>query len=133
MLEAPALLLRPPGPNGTRLILHAGSGQPLGFACWLAGERSWRWLAGPVLEVHEEDDAPLLLTVRQRWWWSARHEVRDAEGSVVGSLVKRFILNEFNRWIASSNWAGENRLSLDNPKREPLAELEVTRDGVRLD
>src|SRR5204862_4081292 len=80
MLEHPALLLPPPGPDGARPILDADSRKKVGFAAWrpLPGLRGW--LSGSVLKVHEEEDAPLLFTVGRRWKGSARHEVRDAEG-----------------------------------------------------
>jgi hypothetical protein len=133
MLEVPGLLLRPPGPDGARAIVHAGTRQPLGFACRRPAQGLSRWLSGPIIEVHEEEDAPLLLTIRSPWRWSSHHQVRDAEGYLVGSLVGRFVFNEYDRCIAAASQVGDVRLVVRSPKGEALAELETTPDGVRLD
>ena len=49
---------------------------------------------------------------------------------IMGSTVVVLLL-EGNRAVCT--WAGDNRVVVENPKRELLAELEITRDGVRLD
>jgi hypothetical protein len=89
MLEQKRLLLSRWGPDGVRAILAADTGQPQGFACWRsrAGLPWWRRLGRSVLEVREQEDQPLLFTVRRCWTLWPNYEVRDAEDRLVGYLV----------------------------------------------
>src|SRR5690242_16884251 len=112
MLENGTLLLRactaPPGVadgaaaalEPARAVLDALTGQPLGFAGWRRGGPWPRWLARPVLAVHESDDAPLLFTVHGLWSLSARWEVRDADGNRLGALCGPLIKDRFGRPLA---------------------------------
>src|SRR5262245_31822489 len=88
MLESHMLLLRPPA-GGSRVIVDAVRGAAVGFARWQpASERGW-WggLFGPVLCVHEQEEAPLVFTVRRdRLWWM-QQAVHDAEGGCVGYVT----------------------------------------------
>jgi hypothetical protein len=85
MLERGTLLVRDGG-GGVRAVVDGATGLALGSARPTgAGPR---WLPGrPVLEVREAGDAPLLFTVRRGWSLAPRHEVRDAEGRLVGTLA----------------------------------------------
>jgi hypothetical protein len=112
MLENGALLLRtctaPPGVaegaaaalEPARCVLDALSGEALGFAGWRRGGPWPRWLARPVLAVHEMDDAPLVFTVHGLWGLSGRWEVRDADGNVLGTLCGALIRDRFGRNLA---------------------------------
>jgi hypothetical protein len=116
MLENGPLLLQscaaPPGVADSaaaalepaRAVLDALTGAPLGFAGWRRGGAWARWLARPVLEVHESDDAPLVFTVHALWGLSSRWEVRDADGNVIGLLCGPLIKDRFGRNIAL--WEG---------------------------
>jgi hypothetical protein len=87
MLEKQVLLVPPRGAAAAQPILDAESGRPLGSARWRpAAGGWWRRLAPPVLEVHEEDDEPLVFTVHRAWGLWPRREVRDADGRPVGWL-----------------------------------------------
>ncbi len=99
MLENNSLLLRTEaalsGANGlaaalepAQVVLDPLSGALLGFAGWQQRGLGWwrRWWTRPVLAVHEGDDAPLLCTIHALWGLSARWEVRDADGNVLGTL-----------------------------------------------
>jgi hypothetical protein len=112
MLETGTLLLLPctasPAAGGeaaglepARAVLDARTGAPLGIAGWRPCAGLWRrWLGRPVLAVHESDDAPLLFTVHRLWGLSARWEVRDAEGNVLGRLCGPLITDRFGRHLA---------------------------------
>jgi hypothetical protein len=144
MLENGALLLRtcsaPPGVvdgaaaalEPMRAVLDALTGTPLGFAGWRRGGLLPRWLTRPVLAVHESDDAPLVFTVHGLWGLSARWEVRDADGNVLGVLSGRLIKDRFGRNLAL--WdrpAGGVGRALDGDGRE-LMTVMVTPDGTRV-
>jgi hypothetical protein len=113
MLETGALLLRDctalPGVEDgaaaalepARAVLDALTGEPLGFAGWRRGGLWPRWLARPVLAVHESDDAPLVFTVHALWALSGRWEVRDADGNAIGVLCGSLIKDRFGRNLAS--------------------------------
>src|SRR3954454_14029752 len=103
MLETRTLLLRARTPDGVRPIVDAGTGAPLGYAHQTApgGPAWWRWLAGPVLEVREQDDEPLLFTVRRAWALLPRREVRDAEGHWVGTLLGPYLEDRYGRRVAA--------------------------------
>ena len=61
MLEQQLLVLRPnPAPMPETLV-EAATGAPLGFTRWQP-RGSWlaRWFLGPVMEVREHEDEPLL-------------------------------------------------------------------------
>jgi hypothetical protein len=144
MLENGALLLRPcaasPAAAGeaaalepARAVLGALTEAPLGFAGWRRGGRLWpRWLSRPVLAVHETDDAPLLFTVHGLWGLSARWEVRDADGNVLGTLCGPLIRDCFGRdlalWERPAPLVGRAR---DGDGRE-LMTVMVTTEGTRV-
>ena len=92
MLETPVLLLRPAVAGQPRVIADAASGKSVGFArSQHDAERGWLGsLLGPIVAVHEQEDEPLLFTVRRCFLWTQR-EVRDAEGERVGYVSARTI------------------------------------------
>jgi hypothetical protein len=142
MVENGALLLRPcaafPGAavaalEPAHVVLDALTGAPLGFAGWRRRGGAWRrWLSRPVLAVHESDDAPLLFTAHGLWGLSARWEVRDADGGVIGVLCGPLVKDRFGRnlalWEHGPGGAGRAR---DRDGRELLAAL-PTADGTRV-
>jgi hypothetical protein len=99
MLEQGALVLRPPDDRGLRAIV-SDTGQPLGYAWWRPPRRPWWRLAPPVLAVHEQEDEPLLFTVRRRWPLLPGCELRDAEGRPVGYLRGPRISDRLGRCVA---------------------------------
>ncbi len=66
------------------------SGQPVGHARWRQ-LGWWRW----ILHVYEQEQSPLVCSVRTRLGWPPRREIRDAEGELVGFLTRQLLLN---RW-----------------------------------
>jgi hypothetical protein len=145
MLENSPLLLRPctalpaeTAGDAARLepaytIFDALTGAALGFAGWRRRGGFWpRWLARPVLAVHECDDAPLVFTVHGLWGLSGRWEVCDAEGNVLGSLCGPLIKDRFGRNIALwESLAGQGGRARDGDGRELLT-LTADPEGVRV-
>jgi hypothetical protein len=129
MLEHRVLLVRPRTPSSIQLIVDGENGAPLGYARWEAEPSPWwrRVFRRRVLAVHEQEDEPLLLTIRQSWSWLPRRHVCDAEGNSVGSLYGRVIDDRYGRPLASL----ENGVFL-GPDRRLLADLVSTVDGQRL-
>jgi hypothetical protein len=87
LLEQAVLLLRPA--DDGRLLL-AGSGEVAGFA----RRRGWLW---PLVEVREQEESPLVCTIRRRVTLWPRHDVRDADGELVGVLAGRWVLDRWQR------------------------------------
>ncbi|HEY7154310.1 MAG TPA: hypothetical protein VH575_10170 [Gemmataceae bacterium] len=129
MLEQRVLLLRPRTASAVQAIADGESGAPLGFARWQAETpSSWRRLFGrSVLAVHEQEDEPLLFTVRRAWSLLPRREVRDAEDQPIGSLLGRLVQDQHGRVVASLQ-DGVFR----SPRQHILAELVSAPDGLRL-
>jgi hypothetical protein len=121
------------GLEPARAVFDAATGAPLGFAGWRRGGGLWpRWLAAPVLAVHECDDAPLLFTVHRLWGLSGRWEVRDADGHVLGLLAGALIKDRLGRNLAlcdhPADGAGRAR---DRDGRE-LMTVTQTAEGTRV-
>lgn len=131
MLEHATLLIRPPGPDGARPIVEAEGGTPLGFA-QARIVRRWWWPTVTVLEVREYQDAPLLFTLRGTWSWRTCHEVRDADGFVIGSLSREHVHDEYGRRFAVRKAEAEGRWSLLSMRGQLLGQAQVEPQGVRL-
>jgi hypothetical protein len=133
MLEHRVLLVRPRSPSGVRSIVDGESGKPLGFARYeMETTHSWwRSLARSILAVREQEDEPLLCTLRHAWGLLPRCEVRDADGHRVGSCSYkgRIIRNRYGRRLGSFH--GEDG-TVRGPMQLVLAEWITTTDGVRL-
>lgn len=129
MLEHRALLMRARTRSAVQPIVDADNGAALGYARWeVETGRSWRRLLGRgVLAVHEQEDEPLLFTVRRAWSLFPRRDVCDAEDQTVGSLAGRLVHDRYGRPIA----ALENGTFRD-PYRRVLAELALSAEGLRL-
>ncbi len=129
MLEHRVLLLRSRSPLAVQPIVDGDSGAALGFARWRPEtSHLWRRIFGRgVLAVHEQEDEPLLFTVRRAWSLLPRREVCDAEDQPVGSLLGRLVHDRHGRPIA----ALENGV-FRNPYQRVLADLTPTADGLRL-
>lgn len=100
MLETRVLLLHPATPKGTRAIVDGASGKPVGFARPRPDvERGWLGsLLGPLLSIHEQEEEPLVFTMRRcvlRW---TQQEVRDAEEERVG-FVTRSAIRDRNHFL----------------------------------
>lgn len=129
MLEHRVLLLRRCSASAVQAIVDGDSGAALGYARRQA-ERTgfWRRLfGGGVLAVHEQEDEPLLFTVRRAWSLLPRREVCDADEQPVGTLLGRLIHDRFGRPVAHL----EQEVFL-TPCRRVLAKLHATPDGLRL-
>lgn len=128
MLEHRVLLLRS-RTSSIQAIVDGDSGVALGFAHWTptAPRPWWRLLGRGLLEVHEQEDEPLLFTVRRTWSLLPRREVRDAEEQTVGVLLGHLIHDRFGRLVA----ALENGV-FRNPYQRDLAQLTATNEGMRL-
>ena len=129
MLEHRVLLLRSCTASAMQSIVDGDSGVALGFARWVptVPRAWWRVFGRGVLEVHEQEDEPLLFTVRRAWSLLPRREVRDAEEQTVGVLLGHLIHDRFGRLLA----ALENGV-FRNPYQRDLAELTATNEGMRL-
>jgi hypothetical protein len=129
VLEHRVLLLRWGTASALQSIVDGDSGVALGYARWRPN-RTWVWrrlFGGGVLAVHEQEDEPLLFTIRRAWSLLPRREVADADQQPVGSLLGRLIHDRFGRPIAHL----EKDFFL-TPYQRVLAELNATTDGLRL-
>ena len=129
MLEQRVLLVRPRTASALQAIVDGESGAPLGFARWeAAAPPSWWPLFGRgVLAVHEQEDEPLLFTIRRAWSLLPRREVRDAEDQPVGTLLGRLVHDQYGRAVAVL----QNGI-FRGPRQRVLAEVATTTDGLRL-
>jgi hypothetical protein len=128
MLEHRVLLLRWRTASALQPIVDGDSGVPLGYARWQTPCRWWRRLfGGTLLAVHEQEDEPLLFTVRRGGSLWPRREVRDAEEQPIGFVLGRLVHDRFGRLVA----ALQDGL-FRNPHQRILAEMNSTTDGVRL-
>lgn len=112
MLELGGLLLRRcgaaptaasvDGPLLPALTVHdARTGALVGSASWRrSGSRWLRWLRRPILEVRENEDAPLVFTAHRCWGVAPHWEVRDADGNTVGLLYGSVVKDRFGRNLA---------------------------------
>src|SRR5437764_1734706 len=114
MLEQTSVLLRDGGPagarhdhragpsalwTGRRAIVDPATGRFLGEAWWQPGSgRGWgRWFTRPVLTVCESVDESLVFTVHRTGILSPYWEVRDSEGSRVGTFHGYFLWDRNGR------------------------------------
>lgn len=144
MLENGTLLLRactaPPGVadgaaaalEPARAVFDALTGEPLGFAGWRRGGMWPRWLARPVLEVRESDDAPLVFTVHGLWGLLGRWEVRDADGNTLGVLCGPLIKDRFGRNLALWEPPGRSVGRARDGEGRELMTVMATPDGTRV-
>jgi hypothetical protein len=139
MLEHLILDLPPQGSSDRQSIVAAETGRLLGFARWQSTAGPWWWpLSGGALFVHEQEDEPLLFTVRRCWRLLPRYEVCDADDRPVGYLARRWIRDGSGRHLASwgsrpkprgcTPWRafappGLGRHVFLSPSGRPLAEL----------
>jgi hypothetical protein len=134
MLERPALLLRPPPGPLAYSITDAATGAVVGFARRVppGGLPWWRRLLGAaVLAVHEQEDEPLVFTVRRAWGLRPRREVRDAEGQTVGSLCGGAVLDARGRAVAAVEGDGGGRVFRGRGGEE-LAVVRTVPGGLRV-
>jgi hypothetical protein len=137
MLEHHVLLVRSrtASPTGAmpepqvRAIIDGDSGAVLGYARWETEPSPWwrRMFSGSLLAVHEQEEEPLLFTIRRAWGFIPRREVCDADGHPVGSLSGRIIQDRHGRHLAVL----VNGVFRD-ANQHTLAELSTTPEGLRL-
>jgi hypothetical protein len=130
MLEHRVLLLRGGTAEAERCIVDGDSGIALGTARWQhANGRGWRkWFHRRILEVREQEDEPLVFTVRRCWRFWPQRQVRDADEQEVGALIGHHVRDRFGRMVASF----ENGVFHAPDQPNTLAELTTTADGLRL-
>jgi hypothetical protein len=132
MLEQQLLVLRPNSALTPQTLVEAITGAPLGFTRWRTrGSRLTRWLTGPILEVREHEDEPLLFTVRRCWSFAARYLVCDAEDSPVGVLDRSHLLDRLGRLFTVRQREGE-RVVFRTTSGCPVAEAEPVAQTMRL-
>ena len=129
MLEHRVLLLRWRTSSAVQPIVDGDSAVPLGYARWQTPPCRWwrRLFGGALLAVHEQEDEPLLFTVRRAGSLWPRREVRDADEQPIGCVLGRLVHDRFGRLVAALQ-EGLFR----NAHQHILAELTVSADGVRL-
>jgi hypothetical protein len=137
MLEHRVLLVRPrtsssvgPSPRPpVQAIVDGDSGAMLGYARWETEPAPWwrRMFGGGVLAVHEQEEEPLLFTIRRIWGLIPRREVCDADGQPVGTLLGRLVHDRYGRPLASL----ENGVFRD-ANQHALAKLSSSPEGLRL-
>src|SRR5947207_2498311 len=103
MLEHETLLIRPwQGTPPRARIIEPGARTALGFVRRRpAGLLAWLcWWRRTVLAVHENEDEPLLMTVRHGLGPWPSWQVCDAEGHRVGRVCGRRLLDAFDQPLA---------------------------------
>ena len=132
MLERRELLLRPDTGAG-RSIVAADTGAAAGSARWRPPDGPpWRrWLGRSVLEVREDEDEPLLFTVRRCWSLLPRYEVRDADGFRLGFLVGPWVLDVWGGRQALRQADGPGGACFVSPRGDRLAEVRDEPGGRR--
>src|SRR5262249_37933197 len=102
MLENAALVITTWTGEAPRRMIRTASGQEAGFVCHREPSPRWlRWLLPTVLEVHENDDAPLVFTMQRRWKLAPTWIVRDAEGRLVGQVAGPYLEDPWGRRVAT--------------------------------
>jgi hypothetical protein len=132
MLEQRVLLLLPACDSATRAIVSADSGAPQGFAQWRPRKGAWWRLRPAVLAVHEDEDAPLLFTVRRWLALLPWREVRDAEGRRIGFLFGKWLSNRLGRRLARVERLDEGAYAFRQPNGRLLGEVRLGPEGARL-
>jgi hypothetical protein len=130
MLEHPLLLVRP-GLAGTRAVFAADAARALGGAHWQP-RPAWRRLTRRVLAVHEQEDHPLLFTVRRAWSLLPTWEVRDADGRPVGRLLGGSLWDARGYLLAVRRPLPEGAWAYCTPAGLALAELLRDAAGVHI-
>jgi hypothetical protein len=134
MLENAALVITTWMGEGPRRMIHTAAGQEAGFVCRREPSPRWlRWLLPTVLEVHENDDAPLVFTMQRRWKLAPTWIVRDAEGRLVGQVAGPYLEDPWGRRVALLSWDRAHDCGLfSTPERRELAWLRRDDAGVEL-
>jgi hypothetical protein len=134
MLEQRVLLLRPPGRSGGRAIADAETGRPLGVARRRPRQAGpwWRRLAAPLWAVHEQEDDPLLFTVRRGWGLGPGKPVRDADGHAVGAVGAGHVWDPAGGTLAVLEPGGPGERVFRGRGGRELARLAGGPDGLRV-
>lgn len=125
------LLLRPLNPSSVQTVVDPATGAPVGFARRPPAGAWQRWFGGGVLEVHEQEDASLLCTIRGRWLRPHCRLVCDADGRGVGEVRGRRLEDRHGRLVAV-RWpdAGGRGDVFRDPAGSPLATARPGKDGL---
>lgn len=129
LLEQAVLLVRA---EPRRRVLLSAAGQVIGYTSWRR-DGWFRW----VLELHEQDQSPLVCTIRRRLGWPKRREVRDAEGELVGFVTGGHILDRWERvalrfrdgcfvgerGAVLARWGGGQLELLEGVRHDPFAKM----------
>jgi hypothetical protein len=132
MLEHPSLLIVPGKADAGRAsIVDPFSTVALGSVrCRAAGPLAWLcWWSRTTLAVHESDDEPLLLTMRQRLGsWL----VRDAEEHPVGRIHGRHLFDAFHQPLAELHREEGTGISQYRDGEQELAIVMREEEGLRV-
>jgi hypothetical protein len=96
LLEQAVLLIAETDAAGKRYLL-APSGEPIGFAHWRRPGPWWLPWRRRLLAVHEQDDEPLVFTVRRALSLTPSLQVQDADNEWVGSVTPPWLLDRWGR------------------------------------
>ncbi len=119
MLEQQTILLFPPKSTRRWSIVHGDNRAPLGWAHWTGG-----YLSGHVLEVREQEEDPLVFTVRRAWSVLPRRLIHDAEGRYIGAVLGSRVENAKGRLLIRRAWHKDRRYSAFMSLRgEEIAEV----------
>lgn len=132
MLESHVLVLHLTA-DGSRAVVDGATGTAVGFTrCRPASEQGWwRCLLGPVLNVHEQEEEPLVFTVRRSLLWWTQREVLDAEGMLVGYVSGRTLRDRAHRVWAWARGDGDE-VVYEGAGGDAFASLRRTAAGIEL-
>ena len=131
MLEHATLLLRTPDSSSVQAVVEPAVGAPLGFIRprplgWME-----RWLGGALWEVREHEDASLLCTIRNSFFWPSHWLVYDADEHCVGAVRGRRLEDRNGRLLALRRPNTEPKGEVfRSPEGRCLATLRSEADGV---
>ncbi|MFO0841334.1 MAG: hypothetical protein U0797_02900 [Gemmataceae bacterium] len=129
LLEQAVLLVRA---EPRRRVLLTEAGEVVGHTGW----HREGWLRR-VLALYEQEQSPLVCTVRRWLGWPPRREVRDAEGELVGYLAGTGLLDRWERVAIRraaagfvddrdqllARWDGRRLELLDGVRHDPFAKM----------
>jgi hypothetical protein len=130
LLEQVVLLLLAPDAAGRRNLLGP-SGEPVGFARWQRRGPWWLPWKRRVLTVHEQDDQPLVFTVRRSLSLTPAFQVHDADDEQVGTLSFPWLLDRWGQPTAEFATLGHGGV-FRTMQGEVLADWMPAGSAVRL-
>jgi hypothetical protein len=114
-------------------IADAETNRPLGLARWRpwSGPLWLSWLAQPTLDVFENEDEPLVFTVRRLWGLSSKWEVRDADGQRIAEVRHGLVLDAFDQFWARLERSADGSTIRFLGHSQELARATWSEEGIR--